>query len=126
MQTYTYSVKTLSATSVSRERSQTSEQGLSSSTSGEEVGAFLSGSAVTASQALELQLVLEYCDFGSLRDALDQGSLHPLGRPNYTAVLETAADVAKGMLHLHACGIVHSDLKASHHSIFCQLCMLFV
>ena len=78
-----------------------------------EVGAYLSCANTTASQALELQLVLEYCDFGSLRDALDQGSLNPLGRPNYAAVLETAADVAKGMLHLHACGIVHSDLKAS-------------
>ena len=30
---------------------------------------------------------------------------------NYGAVLETAADIAKGMLQLHALDLVHSDLK---------------
>ena len=30
---------------------------------------------------------------------------------NYKAVLETAADVARGMSHLHANKITHSDLK---------------
>ena len=32
---------------------------------------------------------------------------------NYRAVLETALDIAKGMLHLHMLDLVHSDLKAS-------------
>ena len=30
---------------------------------------------------------------------------------NYAAVLETASDVARGMVQLHALDIVHSDLK---------------
>lgn len=30
------------------------------------------------------------------------------------AVLETASDIAKGMLHLHNSGILHSDLKAGN------------
>jgi hypothetical protein len=30
---------------------------------------------------------------------------------NYRAVLETAADVAKSLLHLHAHDVLHSDLK---------------
>ena len=30
---------------------------------------------------------------------------------NYGAMLETAADIAKGMLHLHANEVLHSDLK---------------
>lgn len=35
------------------------------------------------------------------------------GSLNYRAVLEIAADVAKGMLHLHSLNIIHSDLKVS-------------
>ena len=35
------------------------------------------------------------------------------GQLNYKAVLELAADVAKGMLHLHALNVVHGDLKVS-------------
>ena len=33
------------------------------------------------------------------------------GELNYRAVLETALDVAKGMMHLHSLDLVHSDLK---------------
>ena len=101
-----------------------------------------------------MQLVLEFCDRGDLRDALEAGvfRLHsrtptdasaanaaiipaaaaatfgprPLpasdavaaaaAEPNpdpidYLSVLETAADIARGMAHLHACNIVHLDLK---------------
>ena len=32
---------------------------------------------------------------------------------NYIAILETAADVAKGMLHLHNHQVIHADLKVS-------------
>lgn len=32
---------------------------------------------------------------------------------NYGAVLETATDIAKGMRHLHANEVLHSDLKVS-------------
>ena len=117
-----------------------------------------------------MQLVLEFCDRGDLRDALEAGVFrlhsrtptdpsaailaaspaaaaaaaaavipaasvipaaaattfgpHPLpasdaaaaaaAEPNpidYLSVLETAADIARGMAHLHACNIVHLDLK---------------
>ena len=33
------------------------------------------------------------------------------GPIDYLSVLETAADIARGMAHLHACNIVHLDLK---------------
>ena len=33
---------------------------------------------------------------------------------DYAAVLETAADVAKGMIHLHKNNICHNDLKANN------------
>ncbi|KAG1661448.1 hypothetical protein FOA52_006811 [Chlamydomonas sp. UWO 241] len=62
----------------------------------------------------EVQLVLEYCDLGSLRENLDAGIFCDDEGLNYTAVLETAADVAKGMVHLHTHGVLHSDLKASN------------
>ena len=54
--------------------------------------------------------MLEYCDLGGLREALDQGAFmtHTL---NYHAILDTALDVAKAMCHLHAMNVLHSDLK---------------
>ena len=36
------------------------------------------------------------------------------GNLDYAFVLETAADVAKGMLHLHKNNICHNDLKAQN------------
>ena len=63
-------------------------------------------------RGLELRLVLELCDCGSLRDVLDQGAfLQGDGRVNDRAVLETALDIARGMMQLHALDLVHSDLK---------------
>ena len=98
-----------------------------------------------------MQLVLEFCDRGDLRDALEAGTFRqhshsspdlavatvpaseamsasaattasgppPFPAPataaagpiDYLSVLETAADIARGMAHLHACNIVHLDLK---------------
>jgi serine/threonine protein kinase len=48
-----------------------------------------------------VNLVLEFCDWGCLRDALDAGAFFSSGSLNYAAILDTAADVAKAMLHLH-------------------------
>ncbi|GIL61307.1 hypothetical protein Vafri_15698 [Volvox africanus] len=59
----------------------------------------------------EVRLVLEFCDKGSLKDALDQ-NVFMQGPLNLAAMLETAADVAKAMVHMHAANVLHSDLKA--------------
>ena len=68
-----------------------------------------------SSSGFEVQLVLEFCDRGTLREALDAWAFTTAnGEINYRAVLDTACDVARGMLHLHALNIVHSDLKASN------------
>ena len=63
----------------------------------------------------QVRLVLEYMDKGTLRDALDSGIfINPAGdEVDYEAVLETVAEVAKGMLHLHSLNILHGDLKVS-------------
>lgn len=60
---------------------------------------------------MQVSLVLEFCDKGCLRDALDDGvfQIGP-GLVNYLAILDTAADVAKAMLHLHLMNVLHSDL----------------
>ena len=54
------------------------------------------------------------CDFGTLRDALSQKVFFdPVTFDlNFGAVLLTAVDIARGMVHLHKSGLVHSDLKA--------------
>jgi serine/threonine protein kinase len=64
--------------------------------------------------SLQVRLILEFCDGGTLREALDRGVFKlPNGGVNYLAVLDTAADVCKGMLQLHALNVIHSDLKVS-------------
>ncbi|GAX79556.1 hypothetical protein CEUSTIGMA_g6997.t1 [Chlamydomonas eustigma] len=62
----------------------------------------------------EVQIVLEYCDCGSLRDVLDAGRAFVTAsyEINYSAMLDIALDIAKGMEHLHSTGLIHSDLKA--------------
>ncbi len=65
--------------------------------------------------------MLEYCDHGCLRDAIDGGAFLLPGGLNYAAVLDTAADVAKAMLHLHCNQVIHSDLKVRCGTAW-QLC----
>ncbi len=60
---------------------------------------------------LQVRLVLEYCDKGCLREALDQGAFFCQTGLNYQAILDTALDVAKAMTHLHAMNVLHGDLK---------------
>lgn len=67
----------------------------------------------------QVNIVLEYCDWGCLRDALDVGAFYTDGCLNYSAILDTAADVAKAMLHLH-CNQV-SWQSSTEGSILCCL-----
>ena len=74
----------------------------------------------------EVMIVMELCDCGSLRDMLDRevSALRPAGAggaADYSAVLATAADIAKGMAQLHSLNIVHSDVKVNRCS--CYLCL---
>ena len=69
----------------------------------------------------QVRLVLEFCDIGNMRDALDRGVFlmkgsrndAPAGERevNYSSVLDTAIDIATGMAHLHASNVIHADLK---------------
>jgi serine/threonine protein kinase len=58
--------------------------------------------ALFVAPCVQVSLVLEYCDWGSVRTALDAGAFFAQDNSlNYAAILDTAADVAKAMLHLH-------------------------
>ena len=63
-----------------------------------------------------MRLVLEYCDRGSLASYLKQhqGMRDISGAFQIANLIETAADIAKGMLHLHMNDICHNDLKAAN------------
>ena len=63
-----------------------------------------------------MRLVLEYCDRGSLAASIEafKGVRDEAGSLQYANLIETAADIAKGMLHLHKNNICHNDLKAAN------------
>ncbi|KAF8060070.1 AMSH1 [Scenedesmus sp. PABB004] len=64
----------------------------------------------------ELRLVMEFCDAGSLRTALDHKLVidRTTGLPALECVLFLAHDVACAMIHLHSEHLLHGDLKASN------------
>eukprot|EP00775_Hariotina_reticulata_P010053 gene10053-10209_t len=76
--------------------------------------AFLSDGVTDMVHSWEVQLVLEYCDQGSLRQLLNKKDsfTRPDGSRDMELILDTALDVARAMLHLHSENIIHSDLKA--------------
>ncbi|MEW5300051.1 MAG: hypothetical protein WDW36_003011 [Sanguina aurantia] len=62
-------------------------------------------------------IVMEYCDRGSLQDAVDKGWLRTerstlSGAPNLPAILTTAHEIASAMCFLHSRGVIHGDLSA--------------
>ncbi|GFR41984.1 hypothetical protein Agub_g2792, partial [Astrephomene gubernaculifera] len=63
-------------------------------------------------------VVQEFCDKSTLRDALERGLFKPGSswseRLAMRALLRTAAEVARGLLHLHDAGVVHGDLKPAN------------
>lgn len=61
--------------------------------------------------AFEIQIIMEFCDIGTLRDAFGRFSKISAQNFNYKAILHTAIEIAKGMQHLHSCRIIHADLK---------------
>ena len=120
-QTFTYSMKAICDSLGSADTAERLPKGQSLSkaaiTGGGTAAEGSSASCHSASSkgtvvGFEVRIVLELCDLGSLRQLLDRGAFRSEdGSLNYPAVLETAADIAKGMAQLHSLNIVHSDLK---------------
>ncbi|KXZ47118.1 hypothetical protein GPECTOR_38g356 [Gonium pectorale] len=63
--------------------------------------------------AYKLYIVQELCNGGSLRQALARGMAGSVrsGGSGRLLALRLALDVARGVAHVHACRIVHGDLK---------------
>lgn len=62
--------------------------------------------------------VMEFCDRSTLHRAITSGifTRHPRWplRVSRRAMARTATEIARGMMHLHSCGVVHGDLKPAN------------
>lgn len=68
---------------------------------------------------METWMVLEFCNRGSLSDAVDRGwfkrlSATHLQQANLAYVLATAKEIAGAMCYLHSLGILHGDLTGNN------------
>ncbi|CAL8465638.1 g5174 [Coccomyxa elongata] len=64
----------------------------------------------------ETWLLLDYCDMGSLMDAISKAWFMsaPKGPTNLPIVLATAKEMASGLAFLHSQGLVHGDLSSGN------------
>ncbi|KAG2436718.1 hypothetical protein HXX76_006242 [Chlamydomonas incerta] len=71
-----------------------------------------------ADSVYQLLLIQAYCEGGSLREGIESSQLYmglaPDSLPGVVLALCLALDVAAGMAHVHARGIVHGDLCSSN------------
>jgi len=64
------------------------------------------------------QMIMEYCDQGSLLTAISRGIFLPSGRFGskvaLRALYRTSREIAQGMFHLHCANVIHGDLKPAN------------
>ena len=88
-----------------------------SSTSGSSQASGIATTAFERASGFQVQIVMELCDRGSLRGELDKQGANAFrtqeGDLYFAAVLQTVADIAKGIAQLHRLNIVHSDCKVN-------------
>ncbi|KXZ47106.1 hypothetical protein GPECTOR_38g343 [Gonium pectorale] len=103
--TYTYMLKPLV------QQPPSAEDGAAAG--GGSPGRRLGPDEITVADAYKLYIVQELCNGGSLYDALVRGMAGSVrnGGSGRLLALRLALDVARGVAHMHACRIVHGDLK---------------
>lgn len=65
----------------------------------------------------QIWVVMEYCDMGSLQNAILSGSINcglKYCMSHFSNIMNTGLEIASGMQHLHKLGIVHGDLRAKN------------
>eukprot|EP00210_Caulerpa_lentillifera_P007267 g6952.t1 len=81
-------------------------------------GSLAKGTGAHDQDSLETWIVLEFCDRGSLSNAVKDGcfklSTNSGTRPKIVSAILTALDIANAMMYLHNIRIVHGDLKAEN------------
>ncbi|GBF92133.1 kinase [Raphidocelis subcapitata] len=78
-------------------------------------GSGLGGSSCDGLDAeAQTWLVVEFCDSGTLADAVRSGKLGPRNSPEMAKVLVRLRDVASGLAYLHSRNVLHGDLKAAN------------
>ncbi|KAI8469769.1 MAG: hypothetical protein J3K34DRAFT_512345 [Monoraphidium minutum] len=73
----------------------------------------------------KLFLVQEYCNGGSLRQAVDGRAIYwdsDQHQPRVREILATALDIATGMDHIHSKSIIHGDLTPNNVLLCTELC----
>ncbi|DBB02594.1 hypothetical protein WJX82_002554 [Trebouxia sp. C0006] len=73
-------------------------------------------------QLFETWLLLEYCDKGSLQNAVDQGwfrtdqhgHVNAQTKPNMKAIRATALEIAAALAYLHGLNLLHGDLTGGN------------
>ncbi|KAK9827328.1 hypothetical protein WJX81_005997 [Elliptochloris bilobata] len=66
---------------------------------------------------IETWMLMEYCERGSLADALRSGRLRrpdTTGTPDMQTIIACLLDIASGMEYLHTAGVLHGDLKPAN------------
>lgn len=73
---------------------------------------------VESPQGLQVWIVQELCEGGSLSTVLHTGALRegstPDGGPDMRAILQTAREVGRGMRYLHSVNEIHGDLSSNN------------
>ncbi|KXZ47103.1 hypothetical protein GPECTOR_38g340 [Gonium pectorale] len=107
--TYTYMLKPLVQQPPSAEDKAAAGGGSPGRSAGPDGISVADGGA----DAYKLYIVQELCNGGSLYDALARGMAGSVrsGGSGRLLALRLALDVARGVAHVHACRIVHGDLK---------------
>jgi len=124
IQTYQISKKVVEATSSRTrffgspdEQKNKNRDSRSGSDSSDMFGSFGEEENVRDSSAFETWLILEYCDRGSLSDAVREGVFRFPGadkRFRMSYVARTALEIASAMNYLHSVRIIHGDLKTGN------------
>ena len=60
-------------------------------------------------------LVMEYCDKGSLQDSMDRKDNKLC---SWKFLLTILHDIARGMRFIHSCGFIHRDIKPANIMVF--------